>query len=325
MESGSKESLPQPAAAKRGFDWRFAVVALVALGVGFGSAWFLAAKVNAKKGAADDEQGEKAAKAFALASTADSISYAYGVVNSLYDDDVKTYLLNSGSEAKYTENFFKGMEDGLLTPSDSTDVAYQLGYLTGLQTKFSLSASEASILPDGSKISMAGVLQGMKDGRNGTINFKVDGRNLTIDEIADYLTAVGQRSQRKAMNEKQMASEDFMDEMAEQPDVHALEGGVLYKVITVGEGSTPTRESEVEVEYSFELADGKVVDSTHGKTATFKASKVFPGFTTALCHMPAGSEWEVYIPWQQAFGAEGSGPIPPYSALVANIKLINIK
>lgn len=325
MESGLNESAPNAAAPKRRFDWRFVAVALAALGVGFGAAWLLASKVNAKKTADNDEKKEKAPKAFALATTADSISYAYGVTMCPPDDDIKTYLLSSGSEAQFSDEFFRGMEEGLLASDDSKATAYQLGYQTGLQTKFNLSANAASLLPEGSKISMAGVVKGMNDSRKGTVNFNVDGRNLDIDEIYDYLDAIGQRSQRKAMNEKQQASEDFIEEIAEQPGVHVLEDGTLYRVVTTGQGPTPTKDSKVEVEYTFMLADGKVVDSTHDKTQTFAVKKVIPGFRSALCHMPVGSEWEVFIPWQQAYGQEGAGPIPPFSALIANIKLVNIK
>ena len=39
--------------------------------------------------------------------------------------------------------------------------------------------------------------------------------------------------------------------------------------------------------------------------------------------MPEGSEWELYIPYNQAYGNRDMGTIKPYSALIFKIKLVN--
>lgn len=325
MESGQQETENRPTATKPAFDWRYIAVAIIALGVGFGAAWFIAAKVNGKKAEDKDGTAKEAPTAFALATTADSISYAYGVSQCPYDDDIKTYLLSFKSDAKYIDDFFAGMEDGLLTPDDDKAIAYQAGYHLGLNTKFNLRLGAASLLPEGSKISMAGVVKGIKDVRGGSIDFLVDGRNLSRDEIDEYLRSISMRSQQKAADEKQLASEAYIEEMAEQPGVHVLEDGVLYRVIEVGEGPVPTNASKVEIKYTSKLESGKVVDSSHDKSIVVEVKKLIPGFATALCHMPVGSEWEVYVPWQMAYGEKGDGPIPPYSVLIFNVKLLNIK
>ena len=70
---------------------------------------------------------------------------------------------------------------------------------------------------------------------------------------------------------------------------------------------------------------GKVFDSSNGKTIEFPVGGVIPGFTTALLNMKVGAEWIVYIPWNQAYGAQESGPIPPYSALTFKVKLVGVK
>ena len=43
--------------------------------------------------------------------------------------------------------------------------------------------------------------------------------------------------------------------------------------------------------------------------------------------MPVGSKWKVYVPYQLAYGELGTqgGPIGPYSTLIFEIELINIK
>ena len=40
--------------------------------------------------------------------------------------------------------------------------------------------------------------------------------------------------------------------------------------------------------------------------------------------MPVGSEWEVYIPQELAYGPEDKDKIKPYSALIFKIELLDI-
>ena len=41
--------------------------------------------------------------------------------------------------------------------------------------------------------------------------------------------------------------------------------------------------------------------------------------------MPVGSKWIVYIPQDQAYGAQDMGTIKPFSALIFTIDLISIE
>lgn len=41
--------------------------------------------------------------------------------------------------------------------------------------------------------------------------------------------------------------------------------------------------------------------------------------------MPVGATWELYIPYELGYGEAGSGPIPPFSALIFKITLVDIK
>jgi FKBP-type peptidyl-prolyl cis-trans isomerase FklB len=41
--------------------------------------------------------------------------------------------------------------------------------------------------------------------------------------------------------------------------------------------------------------------------------------------MPAGSEWEIYIPQNLAYGAQQSGQILPFSALIFKVELVGVK
>ena len=53
----------------------------------------------------------------------------------------------------------------------------------------------------------------------------------------------------------------------------------------------------------------------------FAASEVITGWTTALLHMQEGEHWEVYVPYQLAYGESGRGDIPGHSVLIFDMRL----
>ena len=55
-------------------------------------------------------------------------------------------------------------------------------------------------------------------------------------------------------------------------------------------------------------------------------NQVIKGWTEALEMMPVGSEWELYIPYQLAYGDRETGKeIKPYSALIFKVELHEIE
>ena len=49
------------------------------------------------------------------------------------------------------------------------------------------------------------------------------------------------------------------------------------------------------------------------------------GWTEALCMMPEGSKWELYIPQELAYGSRQAGQIKPYSTLIFTIELVKVE
>lgn len=52
---------------------------------------------------------------------------------------------------------------------------------------------------------------------------------------------------------------------------------------------------------------------------------VIVGWTEALQRMKLGERWEIYIPWNYAYGADGNDNIPGYSTLIFDIQLFSIE
>ena len=73
--------------------------------------------------------------------------------------------------------------------------------------------------------------------------------------------------------------------------------------------------------------DGKEFDSSvkRGQPASFPVNGVVPGWQEALPMMKEGGKWEVVLPPNLAYGAQGAGRvIGPNSTLFFEIELIKI-
>lgn len=118
----------------------------------------------------------------------------------------------------------------------------------------------------------------------------------------------------------------FIEEFRQQPDVQELFNGVLYRVITKGNGPKPAPRSVVSVYYKGTLINGKPFDAAPrgGRPATFRLSELILGWRTALREMPVGSRWQVVIPFNLGYGARGAGAIKPFSTLIFDIQLVAI-
>ena len=131
----------------------------------------------------------------------------------------------------------------------------------------------------------------------------------------------------KLYGENRRAGEAFLAENAKKEGVVTTESGLQYKVIVAGEGEKPQHTDRVKVNYEGRLVDGTVFDSSakHGdKPIEFRANQVIAGWTEALTLMPVGSKWEIYIPYNLAYGDRDQGKIKPFSALIFTVELVEI-
>jgi FKBP-type peptidyl-prolyl cis-trans isomerase FklB len=119
----------------------------------------------------------------------------------------------------------------------------------------------------------------------------------------------------------------FLAENKTKEGVVTTASGLQYKIITKGTGEIPTAESKVKVHYKGTMLDGTEFDSSYKRNepATFGAGQVIKGWTEALTLMPVGSKWELYIPYDLAYGSREAGPIKPFSTLVFEVELLSIE
>ena len=81
------------------------------------------------------------------------------------------------------------------------------------------------------------------------------------------------------------------------------------------------------VNYIGRLVNGQVFDSSYarGEPLNIPVNRVIPGWTEALQMMSVGSKWQLVIPSNLGYGANGAGDlIPPHSTLIFDVELVSI-
>jgi FKBP-type peptidyl-prolyl cis-trans isomerase FklB len=151
---------------------------------------------------------------------------------------------------------------------------------------------------------------------------------LTQEQIQN---AMKRNFEKQQANAKRLANENlekgtqFREAYAKKEGVTSLENGLLYRVITAGEGASPGSDQRVEVQYRGQLVDGKEFDSSYkrGKPVQFNLKGVVPGFREAITRMKPGAKWEVVMPPELAYGEKGAGTaIGPNETLIFEIEYL---
>lgn len=255
----------------------------------------------------------------------DTLSYELGVANS---QSVKMYIANQlGVDTAYMDEFYKGFAAAAQAGNDKKLAAYYAGVQIGQQvgTQVYSAANSELFGSDSTKtINLTQLVAGFIEGAKGEpiINLEQIKRELT-----KRVEAYKDQNLTKTYGENKKKSDAFIAQKAKEADVKKLPGGTLYKVISEGKGPVPAPTNKVQVIYEGKTIDGNVFDSSEknngGKPTEVMLNQVVPGWQEALSIMPEGSEWELYIPYNQAYGNRDMGTIKPYSALIFKIKLVN--
>lgn len=124
-----------------------------------------------------------------------------------------------------------------------------------------------------------------------------------------------------------IAGEQFLADNAKKAGVTVTASGLQYEILTEGTGKSPKATDSVKCHYEGRLIDGTVFDSSYqrGTPATFPLNGVIAGWTEGLQLMKEGAKFRFYIPFNLAYGSNGAGAsIPPYSALIFDVELIEV-
>lgn len=157
---------------------------------------------------------------------------------------------------------------------------------------------------------------------------------LTYEEAGNALNDFFAKLEKEQAAMKAEASKKYKAEgeawlagNAKQPGVVVLPSGLQYKILKPGRGKKPGRSNQVKCHYEGTLLDGTKFDSSYDRNepATFGVTQVIAGWTEALQLMSEGSIWELYIPYNLAYGENGAGQsIPPCATLKFKVELIQV-
>ena len=262
-----------------------------------------------------------------LKSDVDTLSYAIGMSQS---QGLMDYLANAkGVDTTYIAEFLQGVNDGANAGDDKKKAAYFAGIEIGQQIANNMMKGlnynlfgEDSTQTVSLNNFMAGFVSGVtgKDSKM-TVN--------EADSVAEVLfQRIKAKSQEKQFGANKAEGAKFLAANAKKEGMKTLPCGVQYKVLKDGNGAMPADTSIVVVNYEGRLIDGTVFDSNKshgGEPATFRVGQVIKGWQEALKAMPVGSEWEIYIPQELAYGANQQGNIPPFSLLIFKVELLEVK
>jgi len=148
-----------------------------------------------------------------------------------------------------------------------------------------------------------------------------------LNEAFSVVSKKMQELEQAAAKEKSAEGEAYLAENAKRDEVTVLESGLQYEVLATGEGEKPTAASTVRTHYHGSFINGDVFDSSvdRGQPAEFPVGGVIAGWTEALQLMTEGSKWRLYVPYNLAYGEQGSqGAIPPYATLIFDVELLAV-
>ena len=164
----------------------------------------------------------------------------------------------------------------------------------------------------------------------------LEGRDLALtmeeagDALEQFYAEMEAEQQERAADAGAAAKEEgekFLAKAARDPEVRATKSGLMYKVIQEGTGRKPKATDQVRCHYEGTFPDGQVFDSSYkrGEPAVFGLNQVIKGWTEGLQLMAEGAKYELYLPYQLAYGEHGAGSaIPPYSALKFVVELLEV-
>ena len=277
-----------------------------------------------KKDKKEKENAECQFKVESLKSSSDSLSYAGGYANT---NGLIPYLQQQLKvDTAYMADFIQGLKDAKEKGNDPRFVAYNAGaqiqqmleqrMISGIKTALQDADDSLNV-----NLFYAGFFAALS---NDSTLFKQESAMKYFEE---NMKRNDEAKKEKLYGENRRKGEQFLAQNSTKDSVVTLPSGLQYKVLTMGTGPKPKATQEVHVKYEGKLVDGKVFDSSYTRKdqiTKFRANQVIKGWTEALQLMPVGSKWELYIPQELGYGDRQSGQIPPYSALIFTVELVDI-
>lgn len=212
--------------------------------------------------------------------------------------------------------FVRGITDAFSVSAEQE--AYYQGILQGLTVVQRLGQMRELGLPIDREAFVRALAAALTGGETGFTPTTAD------QYLNDYMSR--QYEQQMAADTLNMESQRaFMDREAAREGVIKTPSGLLFEVLTEGEGSGPSMDDRVVLSYTGRLYNGEIFDASEDGPVTFPVSGLVPGFTQGLLMMKPGGTYRIIIPPDLGYGPQGTaGVIPGNAALDFTITLHEI-
>lgn len=202
-------------------------------------------------------------------------------------------------------------------------ISYFLGFQTGIQFA---NFGEGPVQAD--DFDKEVFFKALADGLKNQVDPAMREKDLQANVAAFGAKLAARNSQLSEANKA--ASKAFFEENGKKEGVVTTDSGLQYKVLTPAPEGRKYDEAkdgknvQAMVTYEGRLLNGTVFDQAD-EPLPVSLNGVIPGFAEALKLMPIGSEWEVYIPSELAYGEHGPGVLGANAALIFKLKLHDLK
>jgi len=195
-------------------------------------------------------------------------------------------------------------------------------YALGLTIGQSLKKDSLDVDPDI-------VAQALKDAMTGAKSQMNESEvQETMTKYRAEVMALKQQKMQQSGDASKQVGTQFLAANKTKQGVITLPSGLQYKILKEGTGPKPKATDTVICNYRGTFIDGTEFDSSYkrGEPATLGVAQVIKGWTEALQLMPVGSKWQLYVPPDLAYGANGAGDVVgPNATLIFDVELLSIK
>ena len=208
---------------------------------------------------------------------------------------------------------FKGgsFEDGLLMMHEGDSAAFIIS-----ADSFFLRTMSMTALPPGIKPG---------DHLKGVFGLKSVKTKAELEENQKQQMADQEKKMREAQEKESADLDKYLAD--NKITTKATESGLIFIDIKKGKGNKPKATDIVKVHYVGTLLDGTKFDSSidRKEPVEFPLNQVIPAWTEGLQLMSIGGKAKLIVPSTIGYGPRGQGPIPPFSTLVFEVELLDIK
>ena len=218
---------------------------------------------------------------------------------------------------KAAENKGEKPSSPIVLKTQKEKVSYALGMAIG-----------HNLAREGVDVDTAIVLRGLIDAVTGAKPLLTEDEARTVVQTLQQETLARREAEMKTRGDaNKKEGEAFLAENKKKEGVVTLASGVQYKIVKQGNGPKPVITDTVVCNYRGTLINGKEFDSSYkrGQPATFPVNAVIKGWTEMLQLMPVGSQYQVWIPAELAYGSQAPPDIGPNATLIFDIELISIQ